>query len=90
VTAAAESGAGLNLAGAAGYKGAAPASGLPVVGLHGAPGCRLNAGPDAAVLRRFDYLTYDRPGYGRTTRQPGRTVAGASSRKPKSAPRPAS
>src|SRR5436305_1145115 len=50
-------------------------SGFPVVGLHGAPGCRLNAVPDASVLTRFDYVTYDRPGYGRSTRHPGRAVA---------------
>lgn len=50
-------------------------SGLPVVGLHGAPGCRLNAVPDATVLADLDYLTYDRPGYGRSTRHAGRTVA---------------
>ncbi len=50
-------------------------SGHPVVGLHGAPGCRLNAVPDSTVLAALDYLTYDRPGYGRSTRHAGRTVA---------------
>jgi pimeloyl-ACP methyl ester carboxylesterase len=46
-----------------------------VIGLHGAPGCRLNAVPDAAVLSGLDYLTYDRPGYGRSPRHRDRTVA---------------
>jgi pimeloyl-ACP methyl ester carboxylesterase len=50
-------------------------AGRPVVGLHGAPGCRLDAVPGPAVLSTVDYLTYDRPGYGRSTRRAGRTVA---------------
>lgn len=53
-------------------------SGAPVFVIHGTPGCRLSGRhPDlsrvsAAGLR---LVTYDRPGYGRSTRQPGRSVA---------------
>jgi len=51
-------------------------AGFPVFGLHGTPGCRLNRYPDddavAAVGARL--ITYDRPGYGRSDRHPGRQV----------------
>jgi pimeloyl-ACP methyl ester carboxylesterase len=52
-------------------------AGAPVLVIHGTPGCRLSGRhPDlsrisAAGLR---LVTYDRPGYGRSTRQPGRRV----------------
>jgi pimeloyl-ACP methyl ester carboxylesterase len=52
-------------------------AGAPVFVIHGTPGCRLTGRhPDlsrisAAGLR---LVTYDRPGYGRSTRQPGRRV----------------
>jgi pimeloyl-ACP methyl ester carboxylesterase len=50
--------------------------GFPVVALHGTPGSRLNRHPDereyAAVGARW--ITYDRPGYGGSTRLPGRSV----------------
>jgi pimeloyl-ACP methyl ester carboxylesterase len=52
-------------------------AGAPVFVIHGTPGCRLNGRhPDlsrvqAAGLR---VVTYDRPGYGSSTRQPGRRI----------------
>ena len=52
-------------------------AGAPVFVIHGTPGRRLSGRhPDlsrvsAAGLR---LVTYDRPGYGRSTRQPGRRV----------------
>ncbi|MFL5859757.1 MAG: alpha/beta fold hydrolase [Solirubrobacteraceae bacterium] len=52
-------------------------AGAAIFVLHGTPGCRLSGRhPDvsrvsAAGLR---LVTYDRPGYGRSTRQPGRRV----------------
>jgi pimeloyl-ACP methyl ester carboxylesterase len=51
--------------------------GYLVIGLHGAPGCRLSRWPvdfvyaDAGAL----YVTTDRAGYGQSTRRPGRNVA---------------
>jgi pimeloyl-ACP methyl ester carboxylesterase len=53
-----------------------PPDGAPVFFLHGAPGCRLlrHVGGmyDRAEAR---VVTYDRPGYGRSTRLPGRQVS---------------
>ncbi len=52
-------------------------TGLPVVFIHGTPGGRISwFGPDPTIdarhhLRRF---SLDRPGYGASTRQPGRRV----------------
>ena len=50
--------------------------GFPVIALHGTPGSRLNRHPDereyAAAGARW--ITYDRPGYGGSTRLPGRSV----------------
>ncbi|GAA0961417.1 alpha/beta fold hydrolase [Virgisporangium aurantiacum] len=50
--------------------------GRVVVGLHGTPGSRRSALPATDLLRQLGlrYLTYDRPGYGRSSRAPGRTV----------------
>lgn len=50
--------------------------GTPVLSLHGTPGCRLNRPPDeskvaAAGLR---LVTYDRPGYGNSSRHAGRRI----------------
>ncbi|MCU0301026.1 MAG: alpha/beta hydrolase [Candidatus Nanopelagicales bacterium] len=51
--------------------------GLPVLAIHGTPGGRISWwGPDPSIdarhgLRRF---SLDRPGYGESTRQPGRRV----------------
>jgi len=51
--------------------------GFPVLGLHGTPGCRLERWPKEDLYRRCGvlYVTHDRPGYGRSTRRPGRRVA---------------
>jgi len=53
-------------------------SGRPVFYLHGAPGSRLLHGPDLDNTRvGIRLITYDRPGYGRSERQPGRAVINA-------------
>lgn len=51
-------------------------AGRVVVGMHGTPGSRRSALPDDDVLRNLGlrYVTYDRPGYGRSTRVSGRSV----------------
>jgi pimeloyl-ACP methyl ester carboxylesterase len=56
-----------------------PEDGYPVVGIHGTPGSRF-AGPPPQHPDLYDRLgvrsiTFDRPGYGISTRRPGRTVA---------------
>jgi len=58
-----------------------PPDGFPVFSLHGTPGCRYG-GPPVDHPNLFEELSlrvvgYDRPGYGRSTRQPGRSVADA-------------
>jgi len=47
--------------------------------LHGSPGCRLGPMPRASVLHMLgvNMISYDRPGYGRSDRQEGRSVADA-------------
>lgn len=54
-------------------------AGFPVFSLHGTPGSRLGRHPDESVYERAGVraITYDRPGYGRSTRHPGRRVADA-------------
>lgn len=54
-------------------------AGLPVFSLHGTPGSRLSRHPDENVYRHAGVraITYDRPGYGASTRHPGRRVADA-------------
>src|SRR5919202_5976579 len=52
--------------------------GFPVFMLHGAPGSRLSGRhPDLERVRAagLRIVTYDRPGYGRSTRHRGRTIA---------------
>jgi pimeloyl-ACP methyl ester carboxylesterase len=51
--------------------------GTPVLRLQGTPGSRLYRHPDPAILRGLGvrYLMADRPGYGGSTRLPGRGVA---------------
>jgi pimeloyl-ACP methyl ester carboxylesterase len=51
-------------------------AGFPIVVLHGTPGCRLNRYPDENALAAagIRVITYDRPGYGRSDRDPGRQV----------------
>jgi pimeloyl-ACP methyl ester carboxylesterase len=50
--------------------------GFPVFSLHGTPGGRLNRHPDESkyVEAGARVITYDRPGYGSSERQPGRAV----------------
>ena len=52
-------------------------AGIPVFVNHGTPGCAHHYGPhvEDAVRRGIRLIGYDRPGYGRSTPQPGRTVA---------------
>lgn len=54
-------------------------AGVPVIGLHGTPGCRLSRWPDDGLYARAGvrYVTTDRAGYGRSTRHHGRQVADA-------------
>lgn len=53
--------------------------GLPVFLFHGTPGSRSGPRPRPSVLYRrgICLVSYDRPGYGESTAQPGRTVADA-------------
>jgi len=53
-----------------------PHDGHPVLWLHGTPGSRLLSVPDLGLLSRAGVrlVTYDRPGYGASTRRPGRSV----------------
>ena len=53
--------------------------GIPVFLLHGTPGSRRGPKPRHSVVYRLgvQLITYDRPGYGGSTRSPGRTVADA-------------
>ena len=50
--------------------------GFPVFSLHGTPGSRFGRHPDEAAVRDLGIrlVTYDRPGYGASTRHPGRQV----------------
>src|SRR5215472_2142552 len=56
-----------------------PDGGLPLVFHHGAPGSSspLRAWERAAQARGLGLVTASRPGYGDSSRQPGRSVAGA-------------
>lgn len=51
-------------------------SGVPVVLLHGTPGCRLDHHPNEEMVRSLGVrlVTYDRPGYGGSERHRGRRV----------------
>jgi pimeloyl-ACP methyl ester carboxylesterase len=51
--------------------------GKPVFYLHGTPGSRLGPRPRALLLHQLGVrlIMFDRPGYGESDRQPGRTVA---------------
>lgn len=50
--------------------------GAPVFALHGTPGCRLDRHPNEQLVAStgVHVVTYDRPGYGGSDRQRGRTV----------------
>jgi pimeloyl-ACP methyl ester carboxylesterase len=52
-------------------------AGLPVVYLHGTPGSRVGPFPRGRVLYELGVrlISFDRPGYGGSDRQPGRRVA---------------
>jgi pimeloyl-ACP methyl ester carboxylesterase len=56
-----------------------PPSGFPVLYHHGTPGSRLVPTPDPGLLDRAGVrlLTFDRPGYGSSSRRLGRSVADA-------------
>src|SRR4029077_159835 len=51
--------------------------GIPVLRIQGPPASRLSRNPDATVQRELGvrYLMADRPGYGGSTRKPGRGIA---------------
>jgi pimeloyl-ACP methyl ester carboxylesterase len=53
--------------------------GLPYLALHGTPGGRIGWWRDPDIYRRFGLrrITYDRPGYGESTRHRGRRVVDA-------------
>ena len=54
------------------------AGGAPVVAHHGTPMCRLDPpGPELLEDLDVDLVTFDRPGYGRSSALAGRTVAAA-------------
>jgi pimeloyl-ACP methyl ester carboxylesterase len=50
--------------------------GRPIVSIHGTPGSRLNRHHDESTIAAAGarLITYDRPGYGGSTRAPGRIV----------------
>jgi pimeloyl-ACP methyl ester carboxylesterase len=56
---------------------AGPPDGMPLVFHCGTPGSGLQFGPfvDALAERGLRYVSWSRPGYGSSTRQPGRDVA---------------
>jgi pimeloyl-ACP methyl ester carboxylesterase len=56
-----------------------PDDGHPVIAFHGTPGSHRmwRAGIDAAHTHGFRLIAADRPGYGGSTAQPGRTIATA-------------
>ena len=51
--------------------------GVPLIAMHGTPGGRISYWEDSMIYARpgLRRLTYDRPGYGDSTRLAGRTVA---------------
>jgi pimeloyl-ACP methyl ester carboxylesterase len=61
------------------YRRCGDPDGYPVFLLHGTPGSRISARPTDAELCALGVclITYDRPGYGLSDPQPGRTVADA-------------
>lgn len=50
--------------------------GSPIFSIHGTPGCRLNRHPDESKIAELGVrlITYDRAGYGRSSRHHGRAV----------------
>src|SRR6266536_1491034 len=55
---------------------AGPRGGIPLVFHHGTPGARIDFEPfiSAALSHGLRYVSYSRPGYGASTRRPGRNV----------------
>jgi pimeloyl-ACP methyl ester carboxylesterase len=53
--------------------------GIPLIAIHGTPGGRIGWYKDPDIYRKFGVrrITYDRPGYGDSTRHPGRRVVDA-------------
>lgn len=51
-------------------------AGRPIISCHGTPGCRLNRHPNQDLVRSTGarVITFDRPGYGQSSRLPGRRV----------------
>ena len=49
--------------------------GFPILFSHGTPGSRLDRHPDPETYAGYRLVSYDRPGYGGSTPQPGRAVA---------------
>src|SRR6478609_4712508 len=54
-------------------------NGTPFISMHGTPGGRISYWMDPTIDARHGVrrITYDRPGYGESTRMPGRSVADA-------------
>src|SRR3990172_8002282 len=52
-------------------------NGLPLIAMHGTPGGRIQYWEDPAIYARHGLrrITYDRPGYGESTRHEGRSIA---------------
>jgi pimeloyl-ACP methyl ester carboxylesterase len=52
-------------------------NGMPLISHHGTPGSRIVYWRDPTIYARFGIrrITFDRPGYGESTRLPGRSVA---------------
>ena len=52
-------------------------AGVPLISMHGTPGGRISYWSDPTIYARHGIrrLTYDRPGYGESTRQAGRVVS---------------
>src|SRR4051794_30228847 len=50
--------------------------GHPVISIHGTPGCRLGRHPNQDLVKEVGarIITFDRAGYGRSDRNPGRRV----------------
>ncbi|HEY6427411.1 MAG TPA: alpha/beta fold hydrolase, partial [Acidimicrobiales bacterium] len=59
------------------YADCGPKDGRPVLWCHGAPGSRLEPQPfaDQAAAAGFRIIGIDRPGYGGSTPDPGRSIA---------------
>jgi pimeloyl-ACP methyl ester carboxylesterase len=54
-------------------------NGLPFIAMHGTPGGRITCWQDPTIYARHGLrrITYDRPGYGESTRHKGRSIADA-------------